>query len=272
MAVIVKKPTTPGERFRIANRPTLSKVKPAKRLCRGMKNKAGRNNAGQITMPHRGGGHKRLQRIVDFRRRKDGIPATVKFIEYDPNRTAFIARISYRDGDMSYIIACKGLEIGDQVLSGEKIPPKIGNAMPLGAMPVGTLVHNVEFNPGGGASLARSAGTYVQLVAIQEKNVVLRLPSGERRMVNKKCRATVGVVSNSDHASVILGKAGRNRWKRWRPTVRKRATNACDGPLGGGEPGSGSTHPMSKNRIYSQGQRTRKRKKYSTRMILKRRK
>ena len=273
MAVRKIKPTTPGQRFQIANDfAALTKVRPEKTLLYPIKNKAGRNNTGRITVRHRGGGHKRLGRLIDFYRRKHDVPAVVKSIEYDPNRSAFIALLHYKDGAKSYIIACKGMQVGDEVVAGDKVAPDVGNAMPLGAMPIGTLVHNIELNPNAGASLVRSAGAYAQLVARQEKNVVLRLPSGERRMVNKACMATVGVVSNSEHSSIVLGKAGRLRWKRRRPSVRATVMNPCDHPMGGGEAKATGGHPRSKNGIFAKGQRTRNRKKYSTRMILKRRK
>ncbi len=271
MAVKKIKPITPGQRFRIAHDFSgLSKVKPEKSLLRPAKSTGGRNNTGRLTAPHRGGGHKRQERIIDFKRKKYNIPATVKTIEYDPIRSAFIMLVIYRDGQKAYHIAPKGIKIGDTIVSGESVEPELGNAMPLKAMPIGTIVHNIELQPGRGGACARSAGTYAQLVAKQEKNVIIKLPSGESRMVNKECLATVGVVSNHDHNLIILGKAGRSLWLGRRPHVRGTVMNACDHPLGGGKGKSKGRHPRSKNGI-PKGKKTRNKKKYSSHMILNRR-
>ncbi len=273
MAIRRKKPITAGQRFQITIDYTkLSKVKPEKRLLYPVKKINGRNNQGRVTVPHRGGGHKRRGRIIDFKRRNFGVVGTVKTIEYDPMRTAFIMLIHYQNGDKAYLIAPKGIKIGDKILSGEKVEPEIGNAMPLYSMPSGTIIHNVELIPGAGATLARSAGTYCQLVNIQSKNAIIKLPSGEIRMVNKNCMATVGTVSKEDHASVILGKAGRKRWLGKRPRVRATVMNPVDHPMGGGEGKHAGGHPRSRLGIKSKGQRTRNHKKYSNKMIIKRRK
>jgi large subunit ribosomal protein L2 len=267
------KPTTPGQRFRIANDFSgLTKKKPEKRLLYTVKKTGGRNNTGKITVHHRGGGHKRRGRLVDFKRSKYGVPGIVKSLEYDPIRTAFIMLVAYKDGEKNYLIAPKGIQAGDQVVSGEEVAPDLGNAMPLCNIPVGTVVHNVELSPGRGGAMARSAGSYAQLVAKPKegKNVILKLPSGERRLVNKNCMATVGVVSNPEHRNLILGKAGRNRWLGVRPTVRGTVKNPVDHPNGGGEGKNKGRQLTSKNGI-PKGKKTRNRKKCSTRMIVKRR-
>ncbi len=268
------KPTTPGLRFRIA--PDFSALtknkKPEKSLLRPIKKTGGRNNTGKMTIRQKGGGHKKRARIIDFKRQKYDVPAIVKTIEYDPMRSAWIALIHYKDGEKAYIIAPKNLKIGTQIVAGENVVPEIGNAMPLKSMPMGTIVHAIELHPNKGAAMARSAGTYAQLMARENKYTTLKLPSGEIRMVLSTCKATVGTVSNSNHANVVLGKAGRNRWLGKRPRVRGVAMNPVDHPMGGGEGKASGGLPRSRNRIYAKGQRTRKRKKYSTRLILKRRK
>ncbi len=268
MLVKKVKPITPGQRFRIApDFSPITKTKPEKSLLAPVKKKGGRNNTGKITAPHRGGGHKRKARIIDFKRHKYGVEATVKAIEYDPMRSAFIMLVYYQDGAKAYHIAPKGIQVGDKIVAGEKVPPEIGNAMPLKSIPVGTIIHNIALKPGRGAACARSAGTYAQLIAKQEKNVIIKLPSSETRLVNKECLATVGVVSNAAHGNVILGKAGRKRWKDQRPHVRGTVMNPCDHPNGGGEGKNKGKQSRSKNGI-PKGKKTRNRKKYSQNMIL----
>ncbi len=272
MSVKRVKPTTPGQRFKIVHDfSPLTKKKPEKSLLYPVKSRAGRNNTGVVTVPHRGGGHKRRGRIIDFKRRKHGVEGVVKAIEYDPMRSAFIMLVFYKDGEKAYLIAPAGITIGTTIVAGkENVPPEIGNAMPLKAMPLGSIIHNVEFIPGKGGACARSAGTYAQLIAVQEKNAVLKFPSGERRMVNKNCIATIGSVSNEQHNAIILGKAGGNRWRGRRPNVRGTVQNAARHPMGGGEGKSSGGHPRSKQGLYAKGQKTRKNKKYSDKMILKR--
>ena len=266
------KPTTPGQRFRVAiDFSGLTKKKPEKRLLLPLKKKGGRNNTGKITAPHCGGGHKRKIRIIDFKRRKFGVEGVVKSLEYDPMRTAFIMLVFYRDGEKVYLIAPQSIRVGDKIIAGEKVAPEIGNAMLLRSMPVGTVVHNVELHPSRGAALARSAGTFAQVVAQQEKKVVLKMPSGEVRMVNKECMATVGAVSNTEHNAVVLGKAGRKRWLGKRPIVRGTVMNPVDHPNGGGEGKNKGKQLTSKHGI-PKGKKTRNKKKYSNTMILKQRK
>ena len=272
MAIKKYNPVTPGTRFRIGNaKVEVTANKPEKSLLAPLKKSAGRNSQGRITVHHRGGGHKRRYRIVDFKRNKHGISATVKTIEYDPNRSAFIALLVYADGEKRYIIAPEGLKPGDKVMSGSTATPEVGNAMFLGDIPFGTLVHNVELKPGKGGVMARSAGTYAQLTAKDGKYVVLRLPSGETRLVLKTCLATIGSVSNSDHSLEVLGKAGRKRWLGRRPRTRGVAMNPVDHPMGGGEGKASGGHPRSRNGIMAKGQKTRKKRKYSNKFIISRR-
>jgi large subunit ribosomal protein L2 len=269
MAVKKLRPITPGQRFRIA--PVfeeITKGAPEKALLDTNKRSGGRNNTGKMTMRYIGGGHKKKYRIVDFKREKFGIPATVKGVEYDPNRTANIALLYYADGEKRYIICPDNLEVGSSVLSGKGIAPEVGNAMPLGDIPLGTIIHNIELIPGKGAALARSAGTYVQLLAKDGKYVTVKLPSGEMRMILSTCLATIGTVSNSDHMGVRLGKAGRKRWLGRRPRVRGTAMNPVDHPMGGGEGKKSGGQPRSRNGVYSQGFKTRKLSKYSDRLII----
>ena len=270
MPVTKNKPTTPGQRFRVAvdfsnitreNNPEKSLLAPSKR-------NGGRNNHGRITVPHRGGGHKRRVRIVDFKRNKYDIPAVVKSIEYDPMRTAYIALVYYVDGEKSYILAPEGLQAGDKVVAGSDSPIEIGNALPLKDIPLGTLMHNVELSPGRGGAMARGAGTSIQLASKSGKYVTVKLPSGERRLVLDTCMATIGVVSNSDHSSVMVGKAGRSRWLGKRPRVRGVAMNPVDHPMGGGEGKASGGHPRSKLGLYAKGKKTRNKKKYSTPLII----
>lgn len=266
------KPITPGTRHRIA--PDFSDVttsNPEKSLIVKLHRTGGRNNRGKITVRHIGGGHKKRYRIIDFKRDKFEIPATVKTIEYDPNRTARIALVSYADGEKRYIIAPDRLKVGDKIISGKSVPPDTGNAMPLENMPLGTTVHNVEQQPGNGGKMVRSAGASAQLVAKTEKYVTLKMPSGEIRMVIGRCMATVGVVSNPDHFNVTIAKAGRNRWKGIRPTVRGTVMNPVDHPMGGGEGRSSGGHPRSPWGQIAKGFKTRKKKKLSSKFIVRRR-
>ncbi|WP_020592343.1 50S ribosomal protein L2 [Kiloniella laminariae] len=256
-------PVTPSQRnLVLIDRSELYKGKPVKKLTEGLSKSGGRNNNGRITMRRRGGGHKRSYRIVDFKRTKFDVAATVQRIEYDPNRTAFIALIEYADGEQAYILAPQRLQVGDSVISGAKTDVKPGNAMPLSAIPVGTIVHNVELKAGKGGQIARSAGTYVQLVGRDSGYAQIRLNSGELRMVRAECMATVGAVSNPDNSNQKLGKAGRNRWLGKRPSVRGVAMNPVDHPHGGGEGRtSGGRHPVTPWGKPTKGARTRSNKK-----------
>jgi large subunit ribosomal protein L2 len=267
------KPTTPGQRHRIA--PSFEEItasKPYKPLLAPIKRTGGRNADGHRAMRYIGGGHKRRYRIIDFHRAKIDVEATVLTIEYDPNRTARIALIEYTDGEKSYIIAPTGLKVGQKVASGASAAPEVGNALPLSSMPMGTIVHNVELRPRGGAELARSAGTYAQLIARDIKYATLRLPSGEMRMVLANCMATIGSVSNADHMNTVLGKAGRHRWLGRRPRVRGVVMNPVDHPMGGGEGRSSGGHPRSRNGLLAKGKKTRSPKKNSNRLIISRKK
>jgi large subunit ribosomal protein L2 len=272
MATKKLNPVTPGTRHRIA--PVFDDIttdKPERSLLVSLNKSGGRNNRGRMTMRHKGGGHKRKYRIIDFKRNKDGIPATVKTIEYDPNRTARIALLAYADGEKRYILAPDGLSVGDVVSSGEGVQPERGNSMPLLKMPLGTTVHNVELLPGKGGQIVRSAGTSAQLVAKTDRYATLKLPSGEVRMILGTCKATIGTVSNIDHMNVTLGKAGRSRWKGIRPSVRGVAMNPVDHPMGGGEGKASGGHPRSPWGLYSKGKKTRDRKKLSSKFIVRRR-
>ena len=272
MALKSFNPITPGQRHLvIVDRRELWKGKPVKALTEGLRQKGGRNNSGRITVRWRGGGHKRRYRMVDFKRVKDDAPATVERIEYDPNRTAFIALVKYPDGELSYILAPQRLRAGDTVVSGERVDVKPGNAMPLRNMPLGTIVHNVEMKPGKGGQIARSAGTYVQLVGRDQGYALLRMSSGETRMVRAECRATIGAVSNPDHQNIVIGKAGRNRWLGRRPSVRGVAMNPIDHPQGGGEgKSSGGRHPVTPWGKPTKGKKTRH-NKATDRLIVRRR-
>ncbi len=262
MALKTFNPTTPGQRqLVLVDRSALYKGKPVKGLTEGLTKSGGRNNAGRMTARRRGGGHKRSYRRIDFKRRKFDIPAIVERLEYDPNRTAFIALIKYEDGELSYILAPQRLVEGDTVIAGETTDVKPGNAMPLHSMPVGTIIHNVEMKPGKGGQIARAAGTYAQLVGRDQVNAILRLNSGEQRVVAGKCMATIGAVSNPDHANISLGKAGRSRWMGKRPSVRGVAMNPVDHPHGGGEGrSSGGRHPVTPWGVPTKGKRTRSNK------------
>ena len=272
MALKQFNPTTPGRRgLVLVKREGLWTGKPEKALTEGLRKKGGRNNTGQITARRRGGGHKRRYRLIDFRRNKFDVVGTVERLEYDPNRTAFIALISYEDGERHYIIAPQRLSIGDRVVSGEQVDIKPGNAMPMKNIPVGTIIHNIEMKPGKGAQIARSAGTFVQLIGKDQGYVQLRLSSGELRMVRGECMATIGAVSNPDQQNIKLGKAGRNRWLGKRPSVRGVAMNPIDHPHGGGEGRtSGGRHPVTPWGKPTKGKRTRNNKK-TDRLIMRRR-
>jgi len=263
MALKTFKPTTPGRRqLVLVDRSDLWKGQPEKSLTEGLRSKGGRNNTGRITVRWRGGGHKRRYRLIDFKRTKIDVVATVERLEYDPNRTAFIALIAYADGEKSYILAPQRLGVGDQVVAGEKVDIKPGNAMPLKNIPVGTIVHNVELKAGKGGQLARSAGTYAQLVGKDQGYAQLRLASGELRMVRGECIATIGAVSNPDQQNVSLGKAGRAVWLGRRPSVRGVAMNPIDHPHGGGEGRtSGGRHPVTPWGKPTKGKKTRSNKK-----------
>ncbi|MDZ4655747.1 MAG: 50S ribosomal protein L2 [Coriobacteriia bacterium] len=269
------KPTSPGRRFQtVSDFADITKTTPEKSLLEPLPKKGGRNNNGRITTRHQGGGHKRRYRIIDFKRNKDGVPAKVAAIEYDPNRSARIALLHYVDGEKRYILAPQKLGVGDMVQSGSDADIKPGNALPLENIPTGTVVHAIEMQPGKGAALARSAGTSAQLMAKEGRNAILRMPSSEMRMVPLTCRATVGVVGNAEHEGISIGKAGRNRWKGVRPTVRGTAMNPVDHPHGGGE-GKNKTagrHPVTPWGVPTKGHRTRHKKKASDRMIIRRRK
>ncbi len=259
MALKTYKPITPGQRqLVLVNRSHLWKGEPVKTLTEGLTKKAGRNNLGRVTARRRGGGHKRLYRKVDFKRRKFDMPATIERLEYDPNRSAFLALLKYEDGELSYIIAPQRVGPGDTVISGEHVDVKPGNAMPLANTPIGTIVHNVEMKPEKGGQIARAAGTYVQLVGRDTGHAILRLNSGEMRMVRAECMATIGAVSNPDNSNIKLGKAGRKRWLGKRPSVRGVAMNPVDHPHGGGEGRtSGGRHPVTPWGKSTKGKRTR---------------
>lgn len=273
MSVRKLKPITPGQRFRVVNDfDAVTTNKPEKSLLASKKRSGGRNSEGKMTMRYLGGGHKKRYRIIDFKRNKDGVPATVKTIEYDPNRSAFIALLNYADGDKRYIIAQGGLKVGQTVVSGEKVAPEIGNSLPLSAIPLGTVISCIELRPGQGAVMARSAGSFAQLMAREGKYATVKLPSGETRMILITCKATIGAVSNSDHQLMVSGKAGRNRWLGRRPRTRAVVMNPVDHPMGGGEGRASGGHPRSRNGIPAKGFKTRSRTKASNKYILERRK
>ena len=267
-------PRSPGVRFQtISGFDEITKTTPEKSLLVSIPKKGGRNNNGRITAKRRGGGHKKLYRIVDFKRNKDGIEARVAGIEYDPNRSANIALLVYRDGEKRYILSPTNLKVGDVLMSGKDAEVKLGNCLPLSSIPEGTIVHNVEMKPGKGGQLARSAGNSTQLMAKEGRYATLKLRSGETRMVEVKCRATIGVVGNSDHENISIGKAGRNRWMGKRPRVRAVAMNPVDHPMGGGEgKSSGGRHPCSPWGQIAKGLKTRKVRKPSNKFIVGKRK
>ena len=273
MAIKKYKPTTPGRRgMTVTDYSVLSKVAPERSLLEPNKKHAGRNNTGKITVRHHGGGNRTKYRVIDFKRNKFGVPATVKTLEYDPNRSAFIALVEYEDGAKSYILAPDGLKVGDKVMAGPTADIKPGNALPLANIPVGTLIHNVELQPGKGAAIARSAGTSIQLMGKEGNYAILRMPSSEMRRVLITCRATIGEVGNAEHSNIKIGKAGRKRWMGVRPSVRGTVMNPVDHPLGGGEGrSSGGRHPVSPWGMPTKGYKTRDKKKPSSRLIVKRR-
>jgi large subunit ribosomal protein L2 len=269
MAIKKIRPITPGQRHRIAPMfEEITAAAPEKSLLGPIKRSGGRNNDGRMTMRYIGGGHKKRYRVIDFKRNKHDIPAVVKTIEYDPNRSARIALLYYSDGAKSYILAPEGLKVGQTIVSGNNVAPDLGNALPLEKIPLGTIVHSIELKPGAGAAMARSAGTYAQLLAREGRYATIKLPSGEMRMVLTTCYATVGAVGNSDHMNVSLGKAGRNRWLGRRPRVRGVAMNPVDHPMGGGEGKASGGHPRSRKGLYAKGKKTRHPKKYSNRLII----
>ena len=273
MAIKKYKPVTPGQRNKaISSFEELTAKKPYKKLLAPLKSTGGRNNTGQMTMRYIGGGHKRMYRIIDFLRNKDGVKAEVLTVEYDPNRSARICLVQYEDGEKRYIIAPNGIKVGQIIESGAGIAPEVGNALPLSDIPVGTLVHAIELRPGQGAAMARSAGTYAQLAAREGKYAILRLPSGETRMVPVTCRATVGTVSNPDHNLESSGKAGRSRWLGRRPHNRGVVMNPHDHPMGGGEGRASGGHPRSRKGLPAKGYKTRNPKAVSNRFIIERRK
>jgi large subunit ribosomal protein L2 len=272
MALRKYKPTTPGTRWRIGNAyAEVTTNVPEKTLVEKVHHTAGRNAQGRRSMRYLGGGHKKMYRVVDFKRDKKDIPATVKSIEYDPNRSAFIALVNYADGEKRYILAPQGLQLGGTVISGDEVAPELGNALMLKNIPLGTVVHNIEMQPGQGGKLARSAGSSAQLANKEDKFGVLKMPSGELRKILINCYATIGVVSNSDHNLESKGKAGRNRWKGIRPRTRGVAMNPVDHPMGGGEGKASGGHPRSRTGKYAKGQITRLRGKGSDKMIIQRR-
>ena len=274
MSVRKLKPITPGQRFRVVNGfDAITTDKPEKSLLAPKKRSGGRNSQGKMTMRYKGGGHKKRYRIIDFKRNKTGVPAEVMSIEYDPNRTAFIALVNYQDGEKAYIIAQNGLRVGQNVVSGNSgVAPEIGNAMPFSEIPLGSIISCIELRPGQGAVMARSAGAFAQLMARDGKFATVKLPSGETRLVLVNCMATIGVISNSDHQLLVSGKAGRSRWLGRRPRTRPVVMNPVDHPMGGGEGKSSGGHPRSRNGIPAKGYRTRSKTKASNKYIVERRK
>ncbi len=263
------KPTTPSQRFMmVSDFAEITKSTPEKSLVHGTKRSGGRNNTGKRTMRYIGGGHKKLYRIIDFKREKLGIAAKVTSIEYDPNRTARIALLMYADGEKRYILAPENLQVGQTVISGETAEPTVGNTKKLKDIPLGTIVHNIELHPGKGGAICRSAGSNAQLLGKEGKYVSLRLPSGESRLVLSECMATIGSVGNADHMNIKLGKAGRSRWLGRRPRTRGVAMNPVDHPMGGGEGRASGGHPRSRKGLPAKGYRTRNKKKYSSGLII----
>ena len=273
MSVRKLKPITPGQRFKVVNGfDAITTDTPEKSLLAPIKKSGGRNKQGKMTMRYLGGGHKRRYRVIDFKRDRKDAPAEVKSIQYDPNRSAFIALVEYADGEKRYIIAQNGLQVGQKVQSGSGAAPEIGNALPLSDIPLGTIISCIELRPGQGAVMARSAGTFAQLMARDGKFATIKLPSGETRMILVNCLATIGAVSNSDHQLIVSGKAGRSRWLGRRPRTRPVAMNPVDHPMGGGEGRASGGHPRSRKGIPAKGYRTRSRTKDSNRYIVERRK
>ena len=272
MSVRKLKPITPGQRGRVVNGyDAITTDKPEKSLLAPKKRSGGRNNSGRMTVRYRGGGHKKRYRVIDFKRNRFDSPAEVLSIEYDPNRSAFIALTEFNDGEKRYIIAQNGLQVGQKVTSGNKVAPEIGNAMSLDSIPLGTIISCIELHPGKGAALARSAGSFAQLMAREGKFATIKLPSGETRLILTTCMATIGAVSNSDHQLLVSGKAGRTRWLGRRPRTRPVAMNPVDHPMGGGEGRASGGHPRSRNGIPAKGFRTGNKTKASNRYIVERR-
>ena len=273
MSVRKLKPVTPAQRFRVVNGfDAITTDKPEKTLLEPKKRSGGRNNKGKMTIRHRGGGHKKRYRVIDFKRTKFDVTATVQSIEYDPNRSSFIALVEYKDGEKRYIIAQNGLKVGQEISSGDKSSPDIGNALPLSNIPLGTIISCIELQPGKGAVIARSAGAFAQLMARDGKFATIKMPSGETRLIQTICLAVVGAVSNSDHQLLVSGKAGRSRWLGRRPRTRPVAMNPVDHPMGGGEGRASGGHPRSRNGIPAKGFRTRTKTKASNKFIIERRK
>ena len=273
MSVRKLKPITPAQRFTIVNGfDAITKGKPEKSLLAPKKRTGGRNNSGKMTVKNIGGGHKKRYRIIDFKRDKFDIEAEVISIEYDPNRTAFIALLKYSDGEKRYIIAQNGLHVGQKIISGKDVSPELGNSLPLSAIPLGTIISCIELTPSKGASIARSAGTFAQLMARDGKYASVKMPSGETRLILVNCMATIGTISNSDNQLLVYGKAGRSRWLGRRPRTRPVAMNPVDHPMGGGEGRASGGHPRSKNGIPAKGFKTRSKNKISNRLIVERRK
>jgi len=273
MAVRKLRPTTPGQRHKVIGTfDTVTANAPEKSLVRGGKKSGGRNHDGKMTIRNVGGGHKQKYRVIDFKRTKDGVPATVKEIEYDPNRSARIALLFYADGEKTYILAPNGLQVGAKIVSGADAAPEVGNAIPLQNIPLGTIIHNIELRPGQGAAMVRSAGTFAQLTSREEKYAIVKLPSGEVRRILSTCKATIGSVGNSDHALERSGKAGRSRWLGRRPRVRGVAMNPVDHPMGGGEGRASGGHPRSRKGLLAKGFKTRSPKKKSSQYIIERKK
>ena len=271
MAVRKFKPTTPGQRGKvISSFEEITASKPEKSLTVGKVKTGGRNNQGRLTMRYIGGGHKQSYRLIDFKRNKNGVPATVKSIEYDPNRSARIALLYYADGEKAYILAPNGLKVGTKVVSGPDALPEVGNALPLNNIPVGTVIHNIELRPGQGAALVRSAGVFAQLTSKEGNYAIIKLPSGETRKILATCMATIGSVGNSDHALEKSGKAGRSRWLGRRPHNRGVVMNPVDHPMGGGEGRQSGGHPRSRKGLYAKGLKTRAPKKLSNKYIIER--
>jgi large subunit ribosomal protein L2 len=267
------KPITPGQRHKvISDYSEVTASSPEKSLVAKKKKSGGRNNDGRMTMRYMGGGHKQKYRVVDFKRDKHGVPATVKSIEYDPNRSAHIALLYYADGEKRYIIAPNGLKVGDTVVAGKDAAPNVGNALYLSDVPLGTVIHNIELKPGKGGAIARGAGTYAQLNARDGRYAIVKLPSGETRMILTTCMATIGSVSNAEHNLTVSGKAGRSRWLGRRPRVRGVVMNPVDHPMGGGEGRNAGGHPRSRNGMPAKGYKTRSKSKYSNKFIIERRK
>ena len=273
MAVRKLRPTTPGQRHKVIGTfDTITTNAPEKSLVRGGTKSGGRNHDGKMTIRNVGGGHKQKYRVIDFKRNKEGVPAVVKEIEYDPNRSARIALLYYVDGEKRYILAPNGLQVGQTIVSGAEAAPEVGNALPLQNIPLGTIIHSIELRPGQGAAMVRSAGTFAQLTSREEKYAIIKLPSGEVRKILATCKATIGSVGNSDHGLERSGKAGRSRWLGRRPRVRGVAMNPVDHPMGGGEGRASGGHPRSRKGLLAKGYKTRAPKKQSSQYIIERKK